>query len=129
MPSLDTNILLRIILLDNEVQLAKVKRLLKKHNEFAVSDQTIVEVVYSIGGYYEYTREEVAGAIQRLMDNQHINMNRALFERVLPNYIEHRGVSFTDCCLEAYATLNKQTPLYTIDKKLANQLPHAELIK
>lgn len=107
----------------------KVKRLLKKHAEFAVADQTITELVYAIGGYYEYTREEVAEVIQRLMDNQHLNLNRALYERALPHYMSQPAVSFTDCCLEAYAKLNKQTPLYTLDKKLANQLPHAELVE
>lgn len=129
LPSLDTNILLRIILQDNASMLDKIMQLLAKHDELAIADQAIIEMVYVLGGHYGYTRQELAAAVQALMQNQHINLNRSLFERVLPHYVQCPAVSFTDACLEAYAFLNKQTPLYTFDKKLARQLPDAELLE
>lgn len=128
MPSLDTNILLRILLQDNAAMLTRAQELFARHEEFAVADQAVVEVVFALGGQYGYGRKEIAEAVASLMQNQHLNLNRPLFARVLPHYTTNPAVSFTDCCLEAYAYLNKQTPLYTFDKKLARQLSHAALL-
>ena len=127
-PSLDTNVLLRLIVRDNAQMLEKARKLLDEHEVFAVADQAIIEIVYVLGGHYGYSRHEVADVVKALIDNQHLNLNRPLFERVLPHYRKHSSLSFTDCCLEAYATLNQQTPLYTFDTKLAKQLTGARLI-
>lgn len=128
MPSLDTNVLLRLILRDNEAMVATVMQLLKRHEEFAVADIALTEVEYILTGYYQYDREAVADVFENLANNQHLNINRVLLLRVLPKYVKCPAVSFDDLCLEAYAYLNKQTPLYTFDKKLARQLPHTELV-
>lgn len=128
MPSLDTNVLLRLILRDNESMVADVMRLLKRFEEFAVADLVLAEVEYVLTGYYRYDRIAVANVFENLANNQHLNLNRMLLKRVLPAYVKYPAVSFDDLCLEAYAYLDKQTPLYTFDKKLAGQLPHAELI-
>ena len=127
-PSLDTNVLLRVILRDNAKLFDAALVLLARHKQFAVADQAIVEIVYALGGHYGYSRSAIAGIVTELMNNQHLNLNRPLFAKVLPNYVKHTGVSFTDCCLAAYAALNKQTPLYTFDKKLARDVPHVELV-
>lgn len=128
-PSLDTNVLLRIILRDNAELFDAARALLEQHKSFAIADQAIVEIVFALGGHYEYARTEIAEVIVQLMNNQHLVLNRALFDKVLPLYTRHSGVSFTDCCLAVYAKLNKQTPLYTFDKKMARDLPHVELVQ
>lgn len=129
MPSLDTNILLRLVLRDNEAMLYATKKLLAKHDVFAVADQAIIELEYTLCGYYKYTREEFAQIIEKLFfANQHLNLNRPLFEKVLPYYLKHRSVSIDDCCLAVYAKLNDQIPLYTFDKKFARDIPHVELV-
>ncbi len=130
MPSLDTNILLRLVLRDHETMLIAAKKLLAKHEVFAVADQAIIELEYSLCGYYKYSREEFATIIQKLfLANQHLNLNRPLFEKVLPYYLAHPSVSIDDCCLAVYAQLNGQTPLYTFDKKFARDIPHVELVQ
>lgn len=127
-PSLDTNVLLRLILRDDAKLFDAALELLARHTQFAVADQAVVEIVFALGGHYGYSRSAIAGVISELMNNQHLNLNRPLFAKVLPKYVKHTGVSFTDCCLAAYAVLNKQTPLYTFDKKFARDLPHVELV-
>ena len=128
-PSLDTNVLLRIILRDNAELFNAARALLGQHKSFAIADQAIVEIVFALGGHYEYARSEIAEVLIQLMNNQHLVLNRALFDKVLPLYTRHSGVSFTDCCLSVYAKLNKQAPLYTFDKKMARDLPHVELVQ
>lgn len=129
MPSLDTNVLLRLILRDEPALLKKAQSLLVEYPEFAIADQVIIEIVYSLGGYYGYSRAAIVGLLTKLMQNQQLSLDRALFGRVLPHYLKYPSVSFTDCCLEAYSVLRGQVPLYTLDRKLARQLPHADLIR
>lgn len=128
MPSLDTNVLLRLILQDQPKLVAQAKELLAKHDMFAVADVAILEVIYVLGGYYEYTRQEIVGVINQLIRNQHLNLNRPLFERVLPLYAAHPTESISDCCLATYAKLNNATPLYTFDKKFARDVPPVDLV-
>ncbi len=129
MPSLDTNILLRIILRDNSAQLKAAKLLLARHDVFAVADLAVVELEYILTGYYGYSRQQFNDIVTKLLiSNQHITANRQLFERALKLYLKHPTESFDDCCLAVYAKLNKHTPLYTFDKKMARDLPWVELV-
>ena len=62
------------------------------------------------------------------MKLKQINCNQALFEKALALFIAHANLSFEDCCLAAYAQITDAEPLWTFDKKLANQAPSAKLI-
>ena len=57
-----------------------------------------------------------------------MDYNRELVESVFPFYLKHPKLSFNDCMLGALAELNKAEPLYTLDKKLANQHLSAKMI-
>jgi len=47
---------------------------------------------------------------------------------VLPIYTAHPKLSFTNCYLATLAQKTGAAPLLTFDKKLANQLPAAQLL-
>lgn len=127
--SLDTNALLRLLLNDIPEQRTAVKNLLgQATNQFAIADTVIIELVFALDRYYGFSRLQITEAVDGLMKLSDINCNRALFEKVLPLYIDHAGLSFEDCCLAIYAQLNDAEPLWTFDKKLANQAPTAKLI-
>jgi predicted nucleic-acid-binding protein len=51
-----------------------------------------------------------------------------LFEKALLLYLSRPALSFEDCCLSTYATLNEAEPLWTFDKKLASQAANTRLI-
>ena len=129
MQSLDTNVLLRLILLDDAKLLVRVRKLLSEHDQFAVSDAALMEVVFVlVGSTYGYTRAEITFALDQLLRMPRLELNRPVFRRVLQRYADHSAVSFADLYLEATAYVYSNTPLYTLDKKLARQLPHAELV-
>jgi len=126
MRSLDTNIVLRLLLQDNERQSKEVADMIEAggSNEFAVADVVIFEAVWVMQGrWYALERPMIAKLLLRLARIDQINCNRALIERAIPRFVEHTGVSFADICLATYAELNSASPLLTYDKKLAQALP------
>jgi len=127
--SLDTNALLRLLLNDIVEQHNAIKKLLHEANgQLAVADIAVAELVFVLERHYDFSRKQVAEAITGLMLLREINCNRALFEKVLPLYVNHPALSFEDCCLSAYAVLGHAEPLWTFDKKLATQADSARLI-
>lgn len=127
--SLDTNALLRLLLNDIPRQHVAVKKLLTQATtKLSVADIAIIELVFVLEIYYGFSRQQAKEAAVGLMQLKEINCNRVLFEKALSIYLNHAALSFEDCCLSTYATLNEAEPLWTFDKKLATQATSAKLI-
>lgn len=127
--SLDANVLLRLLLDDISEQHAAVEALFQKSKgQFAIADTAIIEVVFVLGRHYGFSRTAISEAIEGLMLLPEINCNRTLFEKALPLFTKNPSLSFEDCCLVTYAELNDARPLWTFDRKLANQTPNAKLV-
>jgi predicted nucleic-acid-binding protein len=127
--SLDANVLLRLLLNDvPEQHNAALELFHSASNQFAVSDTAVIEVVFVLCHSYKFTRGQAEEAIEGLMKLKELNFNRTLFEKALPVFVKHPGLSFEDCCLAMYALLNGAEPLWTFDKKLANQVSTTKLL-
>lgn len=128
--SLDTNVLLRLILQDVPDQHEAVVELFyRSKGQLAIADLAVTEMVFVLAGpTYQFSRQQIAEAIEGLMNVPKINCNRALFRKVLPMFTERPALSFEDCCLAVYAELNDAQPLWTFDQKLAKQAPSAQLV-
>lgn len=127
--SLDTNALLRLLLNDVTEQHEAIKKLLRgTSSRLAVADIAVIELVFVLERHYRFSRQQVKEAIDGLMQLREISCNQTLFENALPVYTNHSALSFEDCCLSIYATLSQAEPLWTFDKKLANQTAGAKLI-
>ncbi len=116
--SLDTNLLLRLVLGDIPMQTKAVETLLAS-GVFDVSDIAIVEMVFVLEKIYRLPRPLVAENIAIIIRHPSINSNRKLFALTLPLYIAQPKLSIVDCTLLMYAELNKAAPLYTFDADLA----------
>jgi len=126
--SLDTNILLRFILNDAPKQREIAIKLLSKPNtKYNVADLAISEVVYVLETSQKHTRQFVAASIRQILAQPNIRCNKVLFYQVLPIYESHPSLSFNDCCLATYAAIDRAEPLWTFDRKFANQSPTAKL--
>lgn len=125
--SLDTNIIMRIILKDVPEQCEKILDLfMRKGYSYDISDLAVTETVYNL--QKSHSRTEIVSALKIIFDLPHINANFTLFNQVFPMYLEHPKLSFNDCCLAAYAALNQSEPLWTFDQTLAKQSPTAKLL-
>ena len=128
MPSLDTNCLLRWLLGDVPEQTDLVNALITSGNDIAVADVALIETVFVLEKIKKISRETIAKAVSAVSDTDNIRCSRELFMEVLPIYISHPKLSFVDCYLAVLTQRNRETPLLTFDKKLANQLSGTQLL-
>lgn len=113
--SLDTNILLRLILEDVPEQSLAVEKLLENGKVFEVADAALFEMVFVLEKLYRINREQVAKSVLAIVRNTKFNCNRKLFELIMPLYVQEAKLSIIDCALTHYAKLNNATPLFTFD--------------
>lgn len=127
--SFDANVLLRLLLNDIEDQHAAVLNLMRDPSaSFTVADVAVVEVVFVLERHYGFTRNQIAEAIEGLCSIPQITCNQTLFQKTLPVFVKNMKLSFEDCCLATYAELQNSLPLWTFDRKLANQAPGAKIV-
>lgn len=127
--SIDTNIMLRLILKDIPSQCLKVQDLLMRQGvTYGVADLVVTETVYTLQKCYGWTRMGIVGALRSILEAFSFNYNKALFDQVFPMYLEYPNLSFNDCCLATYAALNGTEPLWTFDKDLAKESGTAKLL-
>lgn len=126
--SLDTNIILRMVLRDVPKQcMAIVDMFMRYGHSYDVADLAITEAVYVL--QKTYARKDVVDMLKAALTLPEIKYNSNLFDQVFPMYLEHPKLSFNDCCLAAYAALNEAEPLWTFDQALAKQSPTAKMLK
>ena len=126
MKSLDTNIILRLILQDNKSHLNKIINLIdsSKTDSLNVADVVFFECVWVLAGeYYKFDRQLIGKAILEICNIPQISCNRNLLEQAVPIYVSASSISFVDVCLAVYSNLNNASPLLTFDKKLATAMP------
>ena len=124
---LDTNCLLSLILPGREPQAKKVIEILSKF-ECHVSDLVVNEIEFILSKACNLPRVIVAENLLTLINLDNINCNRNLFNKVISVYKERPALSFVDISIAIQSELNNTTPLYTFDRKLANQRQEAELL-
>lgn len=127
--SLDTNVVLRLILEDLPEQHRAVRALIDQEaGQLLVADAAVIEVIFVLTRHYRFTRREIHEIVGGLVELPKIQANRSLIKRALAIFIKHPKLSFEDCYLAVLAEANEALPLWTFDEKLAKQVPTARLV-
>lgn len=129
MPTLDTNVLLRWILGDVPDQSSAAERLLASGVRCVVPDIAVLETAHVLERVMSLPRITVVHSIEMILGVASIDVDRVLWRTALDDYLAHPKLSVADTFLAAQARANHHTPLYTFDRKLANQLSEAELLR
>ena len=125
--SLDTNVILRLMLADMPEQCLQIQDLLMRQGRmYSVADLAVTEAVYVLEA--NSTREQIVEMLGSVLTLPNIKYNKTLFDGVFPMYLKHPKLSFNDCCLAVYAELNEAEPLWTFDRALAKQSGTAKLV-
>ena len=117
---IDTNVLLDWLLDRDARRTAIVERLFGDARELRIPDVVITELTFVLEKLYQLPRDIVVSNITKVLDEPLFNCNRTMLQRALVEYGQHPSLSFVDCCLMHYASLQRVS-VWTFDKKLVNQ--------
>ncbi|MBR0460849.1 PIN domain-containing protein [Candidatus Saccharibacteria bacterium] len=122
--ALDANLIIHYIIGEPAEQRRQVQVLLNEPGvTHCIFDVVFSEVVYVFEKYYEWERARIVEVLELFLEHfdEVLEYDRELMALVLPYYVKHKALSFNDCCLAFMAELKDAEPLFTFDKKLANQ--------
>lgn len=114
MKYVDTNIILRVILRDNE-ELSPLAREILKTNECYVLPEVIPEAVYVLNKVYGFNRQDIAHALLQLLPL--VVVKDVRLTRLALNYFSELNFDYVDCILLARNKLYGHQ-IATLDKKL-----------
>lgn len=128
--SLDTNIILRLILDDVPAQTKLVHQLFDEagSDQFVIEPQVFVEAEYALRVHYRYTRAQIAFGLGAFAQHPRLLCPAQLLENAFVLYERHNKLSFVDIYLTLQAKSRKAAPLYTFDQNLSEQMPGAEQV-
>ncbi|MEJ8853937.1 type II toxin-antitoxin system VapC family toxin [Variovorax robiniae] len=123
MPALDTNVLIRYLVQDDEAQLAAARKLIRKcvreGRTLFVPVTVALELEWVLRSSFEYAKDEVMEALSSLFSAAELTFES---ERALEAALQlYRGGSadFADCLHIALAAQAGELPLWTFDKRAA----------
>jgi predicted nucleic-acid-binding protein len=90
----DTNVLIRAVVRDDEIQAVAADRILKSAEVIAVTLPCLCEFVWVLRRLYEFDRGDIAAAIRALADTANVTLNRPAVEAGLA--VLNAGGDFAD---------------------------------
>ena len=124
MTGLDTNILVRYVTQDDEAQFLAALRLLNRKGAlFFVPDIVLVELDWVLSTIYEWTRDEIAETIGRLLTIHNLAFANEDDIRSALKAVR-QGADLSDALIAAHSKHAGCKDLATFDKGLAKRHPH-----
>ena len=125
MIALDTNILVRLVLHDDEAQARAVERVLirarREERHLFVADVVLCELVWVLTRRVGISRAEIADTLDRILRTElFVVADSVQVETALEAYREGRG-DFADYLMRAQAEAAGATEVITFDRALKNE--------
>jgi predicted nucleic-acid-binding protein len=123
MIAIDTNVLLRAILKDDEKQFAQVHAIFDQHDAILVTDVVLVETLWVLkGSAYNRDKKTLCEIVQALIEESHIHFeSEDAVWSALEDYRDYAGLHFSDALIAHKSFSHGAAILYTFDVK-AQQL-------
>jgi predicted nucleic-acid-binding protein len=118
MRAVDTNVLLRLVLHDDQQQLANAVAFVERG--VWASHVVLAEVTWTLGAVYGFEDSAVALAVDMLLNHEHLTLQDAdVVEAALENYRRRPALGFSDCLILGIARKAGHLPLGTFDRGLS----------
>ena len=131
MIGIDTNILVRLLVRDDDVQVRAAEQLISRRCSFDepgfVSSLVIAEVAWVLGNYYQYDRAQVARAIRGLMEISALKFDAEDEVDMALKDFQSSSAGFIDCLLARLNASAGCEHTFTFDRKAA-KLPGFKLL-
>lgn len=128
MNAIDTNVLVRIIIRDDESQLKKAVAYVKEHELVFVTIIVLCEFSWVCVSCYGLKRNELVMALENLLRNEQFEVENSDAVWTALHIFKNTNADFSDCIISAIAKLHHCNSIGTFDKK-ATSIPNFELIK
>jgi len=129
--ALDTNVLVRLLVGDDEAQAHRAKLLFDAaaaaRDALWVCDTVLVELVWTLSRSYGRTRAEIVTALRALSSNATITLESAVALAAATDAYEQGSADFADCLLCTKAAMAGFDQVATFDRGMRG-LPNAKLI-
>jgi predicted nucleic-acid-binding protein len=118
MRAVDTNVLVRLVVRDDERQVRAAEAFIV--GGAWVSHLVLAETTWVLDAVYERTAEQIAAAIDMLLNHEHLTMQDAdVVTAAIENFRKRPGLGFSDCLVLEIARKAGHLPLGTFDRDLA----------
>ena len=118
MPAVDTNVLVRLMVRDDERQVAAAQRFIE--SGVWVSSIVLAEMAWVLKSVYRLDRDAVALAVEMLLENPTVTLQEDdVVVAALERYRVTPSVGFSDCLVLEIARKEGHLPLGTFDRKLS----------
>ena len=122
MKLVDTNVILRFLVKDNEEMLESTRRLfarvVDKQEKLEVKLCVLFEVVYVLGGYYGRPRAEICAVLTVFLQPRGIYIRKKNVALLALQLYAETSFDFVDCYLAAELKLGNIKEIYTFDGDL-----------
>jgi predicted nucleic-acid-binding protein len=123
--ALDTNVLVRFLVVDDKAQSARAARLVERTvaagATLFVSDVVVCETVWVLLSSYRVSRAEVGSILGRLFKASHLNFRDTdCLERALERFVRGRG-DFADYLIQEHARTAGCPEVATFDSALLRE--------
>jgi len=130
--AIDTNVIVRLLVRDDETQFAAATRLVNQASDAGepvlIVLLSLLEAEWVLRSRYKLDKASVAQAFSQLLESRDVVIEHAAtLEEALYVWGQNPAADFTDCLLSARAALLGRTRFLTFDVGAA-KLPGAELL-
>lgn len=120
MKIVDTNIIIRFLVNDDDDVHAEILPKLINESKVIILNEVLIECVFVLNKVYKIDRQAVAQGLSDLISNENIISNQKLLLQTLSFY-ENSSLDIVDCLLASHKKLENYE-IFTLDKKLDNWL-------
>ena len=113
--SVDTNILVRVVLNDDQQQAESANTLLRNASAIIVSLPCLCEFVWVLRRGVKLSDEKIVSVLQKLLDIRKVEVNRPAVEQGME--LLKKGGDFADAILEYESRMSGAEMFYSFDKQ------------
>ena len=124
MASVDTNVLVRLLIEDDEDQARQAAAFLRTSGRVFISQIVLVEATWVLASVYGLTREQIGHTLELLLAAEPFNVERPELAAEALRLYRESSADFSDCLILASARASNELPLATFDAA-AGRLPGA----
>ena len=119
MIAIDTNVLIRLIVEDDDIQARKALNFLKQHKEVFISVVVVCEAAWVLESCYNVKKDKLVKVFENILRVDQFNIESSESIWLALNEYKKINADFSDCIIGAIAKTNGHQPVVTFDKKAA----------